>query len=154
MIHPRIILASADAVATHRGVSLEAIYDQVDGGFGDESFLWVFNIASDLNAKRELRFWSREINAPESTRSLDLEDVIKAIVPRRDALPGQFCGMRNWEVGDLLRVSRPMLLDLRVELEAVPHNGGIYVPRAALEKFFRRRWCYHNHNQPLQTKLI
>ena len=37
---------------------------------------------------------------------------------------------------------RRTLLDLRPELGSVPHNGGMYVPRAALENFFRRRWCF------------
>ena len=149
MIHPRVQLVSADYIATMFGVSKEAVHDNNTGWKRAEcdealAYRWVFNVASDQNVKRELRFWSREVSDPRGTRSLQLEEVIRAMVPRRDVVPGQFCGLRNWEVGDLLRVSRAVLLELREELQARPHNGGIYVPRAALEDFFRRRWCFAN----------
>jgi hypothetical protein len=143
MIHPRVNLVHAEVVATMRGVSREAVYDLVDGAGSDgESYLWVFNVCACPKRERELRFWSLELNNPKAVRSLNLEEVIKQIVPRRDVVPGQFCGLPNWQVRDLLRVSRRTLLDLRPELGSVPHNGGMYVPRAELEKFFRRRWCF------------
>ncbi len=144
MIHPRIILVTAEVVATMRGVAREVIYQMADGAYGGESYLWVFNIATNPERERELRFWSREINAPAATKNLSLSQVVQQIVPRREGLPGQFIGLRNWEVGELLRVPNVTLLALRGELQAVPHNGGIYVPRAALENFFARRWCYAN----------
>jgi hypothetical protein len=152
MIHPRVQLVTAEVVATMRGVSRETVYAWADGGFGDESFLWVFNVAS-RTSERELRFWKTEIETPAATRRLALNAVVAQIVPRREALPGQFCGLPNWQVGDLLRLSRQQLLNLREELGAVPHNGGIYVPRANLEQFFIRRWCYQNH-APLQPRLV
>ncbi len=143
MIHPRVNLVHAEVVATMRGVAREAVYDLVDGvGNNGESFIWVFNVCARPNRERELRFWSRELNQPAAVRGLLLEEVIRQIVPRRDVVPGQFCGLPNWQVRDLLRVSRRTLLDLRSELGSVPHNGGMYVPRVALESFFRRRWCF------------
>ena len=152
MIHPRVTLVHAEVVATLRGVSREAIYDAVDGADGTgDSFMWVFNVCASAQRERELRFWSPELNAPETVRGLNLEEVIRRIVPRRDVVPGQFCGMPNWQVRDLLRVSRRTMLDLRDELQAVPHQGGIYVPRAGLESFFRRRWCFAATNKTTTT---
>lgn len=146
MIHPRVILVHAEVVATWRGVSREMVYDLVDGG-GDEmgSLLWVFNVCASLGRERELRFWARELREPQAVKDFSLDEVIRQIVPRREAVPGQFCGLPNWQVRDLLRVSRRTLLDLRGELGTVQHQGGLYVPRATLENFFRRRWCF---NQP------
>jgi hypothetical protein len=149
MIHPRVILVTAEVVATMRGISREAAYALADGAdfnfpfsSGPAAYQWVFNVATHPTSERELRFWARELNTPAAVQTLTLDEVIRQIVPRRDIVPGQFCGLPNWQVGDLLRVSRATLLGLRRELQAVPHAGGIYVPRAALETFFRRRWCY------------
>jgi len=143
MIHPRITLVTADYIATERGISVEAVHEMVDGlGDNAESFTWVFNIAPAMNIKRELRFWAKEVINPAQASGLSLEAVLKAIIPRREAVPGQFVGLCNWEVRELLRVSRRTLIELREELKAVPHNGGIYVPRQALEDFFRRRWVF------------
>jgi hypothetical protein len=154
MIHPRVTLVTTEVVATMRGISREAAYSLADGGLGDECFMWVFNVATNPERERELRWWRRELETPLETRSLSLEEVIRQIVPRRDVLPGQYCGLRNWEVGELLRISRMALLTLREELQAEPRNGGIYVPRAALEKFLRTRWCYAKATQPLQPRLV
>jgi len=143
MIHPRITLVHAEVVATMRGISRESVYELVDGaGDGDlGAFVWVFNVCASPGL-RELRFWSRELHEPLSVRGFDLEEVIRQIVPRRDALPGQFCGLPNWQVRDLLRVSRATLMELRDELDTVQYKGGLYVPRESLENFFRRRWCF------------
>ena len=158
MIHPRVILVSAEVVATMRGISREAAYALADGvdevplTSGPSTYQWVFNVGTNPTHERELRFWSRELNQPEAVSGMTLDDVVRQIVPRRELLPGQFCGLRNWEVGELLRVSKVTLLALRRELQAVPRAGGIYIPRASLENFLRHRWCYaQTSNRKLET---
>jgi hypothetical protein len=56
--------------------------------------------------------------------------------------PGQFAGLRNWEVGELLTLSRRRLIELREEWRAINRDGCIWVPRANLENFLRRRWVF------------
>jgi hypothetical protein len=142
MIHPRIHLVSAEVVATMRGVSREQVYELVDGGAagGKDAYLWVFNVGTFR--ERELRFWAQELREPAASRGLSLDEVVHRLVPRRDLVPGQFCGLPNWQVGELLRLRRQQLLNLRQELQAVPRSGGIYIPRPALENFFKRRWLF------------
>ncbi len=140
MIHPSVQLVSAETVASIRGLPRAAIYKVADGNFAGCSYNWVWNVGT--GSERELRFWSKEVNDQKSVAHLSIDQVIQHIVPRREKIPGQFCGMRNWEVGDLLRVSNITLLALRKELEVVAREGGIYIPRHSLENFFRRRWCY------------
>ena len=159
MIHPRIIMVSAEVVATMRGISREAVYALADGAnfeiplsSGPSTYQWVFNVAANPTRERELRFWTRELNQPAAVSAMTLDDVVRQIVPRRELLPGQFCGLRNWEVGELLRLHKSSLLSLRRELQAVPRAGGIYIPRASLENFLRRRWCYaQTSNRKLET---
>jgi hypothetical protein len=102
-------------------------------------FLWVFNVG--VGNSRELRFWTGEIASPRQVRQLKISEVVRRIVPRRE-LPGQYCGLRNWEVGELLRVPRQTLITLRADLGAVIHDGGVWVPRAAVERFLTHRWIY------------
>jgi len=131
MIHPRIILVTAEVVATMRGLTCEAVYNQVDT---DTGWQWVWNVGG--GRERSLRFWSKEQNFPEATRNLRLEEVIGQLVPRRE-LSG---GFQKWEVAELLRVSRRQLMDL--EMPFVPRHGGMWIPAEELKNFFRRRWCY------------
>ena len=138
MIHPRVQLVTAEVVATMRGISRENVYELVDGG--TDTFMWVFNVGQ--GNKRELRFWTRELREPVAVRDFHLDEVVRQIVPRRDLVPGQFCGMPNWELVDLLRLTRPALMDLRDELCGEARSGGIYYPRPAIEDFFRRRWLF------------
>lgn len=139
MIHPRVQLVSAEVVATMRGISRENIYELLDGGA--DTFNWVFNVGTSERL-REPRFWTRELREPVAVRDLALDEVIRQIVPRRDLLQGQFCGLPKWQVAELLRVSRRQLLELNGELPAVPHAGGMYVAREKIEHFFRRRWLF------------
>jgi hypothetical protein len=119
-----------------RGVSDETALSLADG-----ELQFVFDIAPKPKTKRELRFWVREVENPKAVAALTINAVIAQIVPRRDAIPGQFCGLRNWEVGNLLRASRATLISLRDELAARPRSvGGIWIPRSALENFLRSRW--------------
>lgn len=141
MIHPRVQLVTAEVVATMRGIPRELVYELVDGG--TDSFMWVFNVSTSPRL-RDPRFWTRELREPVATQIFGLEEVIQQLVPRRDQLPGQFCGLPKWQLGDLLRVSRRQLLELADELPAEPHLGGMFVRRSHIEAFFRRRWLFAN----------
>ncbi len=160
MIHPRVIFVRAAYIAAIRGVSVESVYDLVDGAGNfrpepkakspePDSYTWVFNVSA--GRMRELRFWSREVDHPDATRGLSLDRVIHYIVPRRDQVPGQYAGLRNWEVGDLLSLSRKQLIQLRGELHAHNREGTIWMPRAALEDFLRRRWIFSGSRSSLFT---
>ena len=141
MIHPRVQLVTAEVVATMRGISRDSVYELVDGADdANGAFMWVFDVGTSVS--RELRFWARELREPVAVRNFSLEEVIGQLVPRRDLVPGQFCGLPNWQVGELLRVSKGTLINLRPELNAEARSGGIYIPRPALEDFFRRRWLF------------
>jgi hypothetical protein len=133
-IHPRIKLVTAEVVASIRGISREAIYDE-SLAESDLQYIWVFNVSAnpDKEGERELRFWTRELQDPAQVQTLSLDDVINQILPGRPTLA-------NWEVRDLLRLSREHLRRLRPELEATELNNTIQIPRSGLEKFFRRRW--------------
>jgi hypothetical protein len=144
LLPPRIPLVSANFVATMRGQRLETFLESVGSAVKGESLMWVFDVSPRMTNKRLLRFWSNELHDPAGAKKLTLEQVVKQLVPRRDAVPGQFVGLRNWEVGDLLRVSNSTLLEMHKELRAVSRDGGIYIPRAALEDFFYRRWIFAN----------
>ena len=131
MIHPRVHLVTAEVVATMRGISGESVYHRVDTGDG---WMWVWNVGAARG--RELRFWSRELREPAATKSFQLEDVIRQIVPRREL----FGSVQKWEVCDLLRVSRYQVSEL--QLPFVPRAGGMWIATGDLENFFRRRWLF------------
>jgi hypothetical protein len=125
-----------DTVSCVAGLSVEQVYDRVESG----NFLWVWNVSSGAGGKRELRFWSREINDPASVANFDLDAVIKTVVPNRTHIHGQGDGLHNWEFRHLLRLSKSSLCELRKELGIKGNIRGLFVPRANIEKFFRRRW--------------
>lgn len=140
-IHKRSVLVGADTVASVRGITIEKVYELVDGGLGDEKLLWVWDMSSGGRDRRNLRFWAREINEPRTTDRLTLENVVQLIIPRRTAIKGQFDGLRNWEIVSLFRLEKPQVISLREELKADLRDDGVYYPRPALEDFLRKRWC-------------
>ena len=138
-IHPRITLVTTEVVGSVKGCSREQVYDQVDGG--RDTFLWVFDVSAELGkSRRELRFWTRELERPAEVRGLKLVEVLPLIVPRRDLFPSQFPGLPYWQVRDLLRVSRELMLQLRTEMQIELRSGAMWVRRDSIETFLRRRW--------------
>jgi hypothetical protein len=135
-IHPRTVLVGVDTVASVHGIAVPQVHE-----LAEERLVWVWNVAVRADgARKELRFWSREIIFPESTARLAIEQVIASIVPRRDLVPGQSAGFSHREVMQLLRINQATAIELRAELQAVNVNGRPWVPRAGLETFLRRRW--------------
>lgn len=131
MIHPRVHLVTAEVVATMHGISCEAVYHRVDTA---EGWMWVWNVGAARG--RELRFWSKEQLFRTETKNLELNEVVRKLVPTR-ALSG---GMQKWEVCDLLRVSRYQVSEL--QLPFIPRAGGMWISTSELENFFRRRWLF------------
>jgi hypothetical protein len=125
-----------DTVSCVAGLSVDQVYDRVESG----AFLWVWNVSSGASGKRELRFWSREINDPVSVTNLTLDAVIKAIIPERAHVPGQRDGLHNWEFRHLLRLSKSSVSELRKELCVKGTIRNLFIPRENIEQFFQRRW--------------
>jgi hypothetical protein len=132
----RTTFCGIDTVSCVVGRSVPQVYDLVESGH----FLWVWNVSSGVGARRELRFWSREINEPASVAGLTLNAVIKSVVPNRRHLPGQCDGLHNWEFRHLLRLSKPSACELRRELGIRGTIRNLFIPRSRIERFFRRRW--------------
>jgi hypothetical protein len=128
-LNHRTVLVKVDFILDVRGVSADVAYDMADGGLQ-----WVWNVAVDPAGKiRDLRFWSREVIAPETTRGLDINDVIDLILGTRKNLhAGEMC--------HLLRVRRPTLLELREELGGHLGVHGADFPPAGLRDFLKARW--------------
>jgi len=132
----RSAFCGIDTVSCVTGLSTNRIYDLVESG----DYLWVWNISSGLGKRRELRFWSREINNPAAVSKMTIDAVIQAIIPNRSRLPGQADGIGNWEFRHLLRLSKPCHCLLRKELGVCGTVRNFFIPRASLEQFFHRRW--------------
>ncbi|HXB59093.1 MAG TPA: hypothetical protein VNU95_05995 [Candidatus Acidoferrales bacterium] len=132
----RTTFCGVDTVSCVVGLSVPRIYDLVESG----RYLWVWNVSSGVGARRELRFWSREINDPASVAGLTLDAVIKSVIPHRGYVPGQRQGLHNWEFRHLLRLSKPSVCELRKELGIRGAIRHLFIPRSRLEQFFRSRW--------------
>ena len=148
ILNPAIksVFCGADTVSCISGLPINQVYDRVESG----SYLWVWNVSTGVGAKRELRFWSREINDPAAVTGLTLDAVINTIIPDRMHIPGQHDGLRNWEFRHLLRLSKSTLSEMRQELGIRGTAQGHLIPRAILDQFFRRRWL-GNINLPEST---
>lgn len=133
----RTIFCGIDTVSCLAGLSHSRVYELVESGY----YLWVWNVSSGRTGRRELRFWTREISRRASVSRLTLDDVLKFIIPQRAHLAGQFDGLRNWELRHLLRISKTSLCKMRRELGMCGTSRNLLIPRANLERFFRRRWC-------------
>jgi hypothetical protein len=130
-LNPRTVLVPVDSVMDARGVSADKVFEMADG----DGLQWVWNVAVNPKAKiRALRFWAREIAAPETTRDMRLDQVISLILGDR----------KNFHSGDvchLLRVRRPTLLALRRQLGGkLQRRGGAIFPRAGIQNFLQTRW--------------
>ena len=136
-LNQRTVLVKVDSVMDVRGVSADVVYDWADGAAGsisEEGLVWVWNVAVDpAGEKRDLRFWFREVIAPETTKKLDLDEVIALVLgDRKNFHAGEVC--------HLLRVRRPTLIELRGELNGRLKSSGAFFPRRALRDFLHARW--------------
>lgn len=132
----RTILVKTDTVRHFTGLSADAIYERADGNSLFGGYTWVWNVAADPSGEiRDLRFWAREIVAPETVKGWNLDRVIKAILPPKRS---------QYPAGEiyttLLSVSRPSLMKLRSELNGQLAANSSFFPREGLEQFLRNRW--------------
>lgn len=133
----RTTFCDIETVSCVTGLSKDRIYELVDSGY----YLWVWNVSGGIGVRRELRFWSREINNHGSTAKLTFDAVLKAVIPRRSHIPGQRDGIQNWEFGHLFRLSKPSLSRMRKELGIRGRLRNLFISRAYIERFLRRRWA-------------
>ena len=127
-----------DTVSSLSGLPVSQVYDKVETG----DIMWVWNVSSGRTYKRELRFWSREINDPASVARMTLDDVIPLLLPDRTHVPGQRAGLLNWEFRHLMRLSKASLSEIRKELNLKNPGRGrnLFIARGTIEQFLRRRW--------------
>lgn len=130
-ISQRTVLVTLDMVRAVRGVDADTITAQVDAG----ELRWVWDVSTGEGAIRELRFWAKEIIAPEFCAGL------KATKAVAEILGSDRARWRGVEIAQLLLVSRPQIFRLHEsgELRGAVVSGTLYVDRAALEKFLARR---------------
>jgi len=97
-LHQRTVLVTTETARAALGVDAETVWTRVDSG----TLRWVWNVSAAGGPLRELRFWARELVAPDACRDLDLDHVVNQVVgmESREYL-------RSGEVAHLLLVSDP-----------------------------------------------
>jgi hypothetical protein len=125
-------LLKIDAAAYLRRTTVDNLFKLSEGGtLIDHGLEWVFNVATNANGvERDLRFWSQEIEAPETTDKSSLAGMLAVLLPRKLNFASQ-------EVTSLLQIRRSHLMQLR-RVRALP--PGKFTSRAALENFLQSRW--------------
>jgi hypothetical protein len=98
----RTALVTMETVRAALGVDAETIWMRIECG----QLRWVFDVSAVTNSQpgrlRELRFWAREVIAPETCRELAPEAVVDQVVGVKEREH-----LRSSEVAHLLLVSDP-----------------------------------------------
>jgi hypothetical protein len=136
----RTLLIKADTVRHFTRLGLNEIRERADGDSLFGGFIWVWNVAADPDGEmRDLRFWAREIVAPETVKGWSLDRVIKSILPTKRS---QYAA---GEVRDtVLGLSGQALMRLRSELNGQLAANSSFFPREGIENFLRDRWLGAN----------
>ena len=137
-LHQRAVLIERATVCHLTGLRRDEVYERVDGAsLLHGAFVWVWNFASAADGiKRDLRFWAREIVAPETVKGLKLAQVVDMVLPK---------ARKHFHAGELAHwfsLSRPGLKALREDLGG--HKESVittFYDRAGVADFLRRRWC-------------
>jgi len=77
-IEQRTVLVTVEAVRGKFACDAESVWGMVDNG----ELRWTFDVSVDRSV-RELRFWTRELIAPETTVNLELNAVLNSILGER-----------------------------------------------------------------------
>jgi len=130
-ISQRTVLVNVEALRAALGVDADTIYAKVDCG----EFRWVWDVSNGGGDVRELRFWVRELTAPETVAALDLPEVIASVLGTE---------RQRWqgvELAQLFLISRPQVKRLHDagELPGDIVSGKLWVKRSAVEKFLNAR---------------
>jgi hypothetical protein len=130
-ISQRTVLVNTEALRAALGVDAETIYAKVDSG----EFRWVWDVSTGGGEVRELRFWVREITAPQSVVGLDLAAVLAAV------LGSERQRWQGVELAQMLLISRPQVKRLSDagELAGDIVSGKLWVRRSVVEKFLNAR---------------
>lgn len=130
-IHERSVLVAMATVLDCFEVDSETISARVDGG----ELRWVWDVSAGNGEIRELRFWKKELIAPEFCAQMSVTEVIKNVIGSEKPR------WRGSELRKLLAASRPLIsrLNKSGELKGDIVNGTLYVNRAVLEKFLTKR---------------
>jgi hypothetical protein len=134
--NPRTILATVGAAQFCSGLHRDVLNGVVDGPALFDNYKWVWNVAADPEGEIKcLRFWSRELIAPQTVKGWNLDRVIKSILP-----PGRKQYHSGYVETTLLSISGPLLMDLRPQLNGQLAANSSFFTRQGLEKFLRARW--------------
>lgn len=134
---PRTVLTGLQSLRWYSGLDVDEIDSRAKGTSLLGGFKWVWDVSAEFpdNKNQCLRFWSREIIFPESTRRLTLDHVIKMILP-----PSR----KTYHTGEventLFNISGPLLMRLRPEMNGILGANSSFFPREGLEQFLRHRW--------------
>jgi hypothetical protein len=131
----RADLVTVSTVQAISGLRYDLVRRLVDGGdMFHRGFVWVWNFAVREDGERDLRFWTREIIAPETCESLRLADVVSIILPEsRVQFPAG-------EVTRMFSLTHTALMRLRERMGGRLQTSGSFYPRYALDNFLRTRW--------------
>jgi hypothetical protein len=133
IISARTVLVDVQTVRAARCVDAESVFALVDDG----KLKWVFDFSSELAKtysrfdKRELRFWTDEVTAPDATAHKTIAQVIGLILG----------GKQNFHSGEIEQewvISHQTIMRLRLAGEISGGKGSI--TRASLVGFLSRRW--------------
>jgi hypothetical protein len=130
-VSTRAVLVNIEAVRSVFGVAAETVLDRVDDATREDHLRWVFNLSAGDGYRRELRFWVREIIAPETCTRLGLGKVVDIILGKRE----QF---RRGEL-EIEWVCNHKTISALLSTKALCLHGTT-VPRHALDNFLRTRW--------------
>ena len=130
-INQRTVLVTVDMVRAALGVDADSVQARVEAG----EFRWVWNVSAGQGDVRELRFWAREIIAPETTKHLTVAMALNLI------LGLERLHWRGTEIAHLLLVSRPQIFRLHESGELPGEIVGrtLRVTRAAVVHFLTQR---------------
>jgi hypothetical protein len=130
-IAARTVLVTTETVRAAKGVDADTIHALVDNG----DLQWVWDISAPGSGIRDLRYWTREIIAPDTTRHLSITTVIGILIGTEKPR------LRGYELCQLLLCSRPHLKRLvdAHELSAQLIGGTFHVSRPSLVQFLISR---------------
>ena len=129
-VSARTVLLDLQSVRAAHGLDAESVEAMVQAG----ELQWVFDISLLHDAGRaELRFWTKEVVAPETTLTLRLRDVVQSILGNAATITrGEL--ERQWVCSHV----HVMRLIKQGEIELLTASK---ISRPSLVNFLTRRWA-------------
>lgn len=127
----RVAFVTLAAVRSRFGCAAETVLSRVDDATREDHLRWVFNLSATGGYRRELRFWVREIVAPETCGRLTLAEVVDLILGRREHF-------RRGEL-EIEWVCNHMTISALLRSRALKLQAG-KIPRSSLCAFLKTRW--------------